>query len=217
MPGIGQGNVPLWPTAGLHAQAAVPDHVAGTSTTVRSGNQIIPNGRWRYGLSLVIPPCRRRCSALSGLQDGNACGVTGAGVMRDPPGRGAEGQGAGGVHLPRQGVHRLGRGPPRGRGQAHLPPRSSRSPSSGPGSTCSLLAGLPTRLSHDVTVVRIRLRRRKEGDRTDASGQPPAWQEPSRRTVAVDGRVGRATGLTASGKCSRRPGASGRRPGGRAV
>jgi hypothetical protein len=49
------GNVPFWPAAGCHGQAGATDRVAGASTTVRSGKSKIPNGRWCYGLSLVIP------------------------------------------------------------------------------------------------------------------------------------------------------------------
>jgi hypothetical protein len=44
MPGIGWENVghwlenmPFWPAASFHAKAGIPDHVAGTSTTARSG------------------------------------------------------------------------------------------------------------------------------------------------------------------------------------
>jgi hypothetical protein len=63
---------------GSAALAATPDPLPGQAPRSVREIQIIPNGSWCYGLSLVNPPCRRRRSALSERQDGNACGATGA-------------------------------------------------------------------------------------------------------------------------------------------
>ena len=97
---------------------------------------------------------RRRRPRLSGgpahRARAAAAGAGGAGRGRDggpQPGRGAGGTAAGGVHLPRQGVRRLGRDPPRGRRHRRHHhrragwPTCSKTPSNGstasPSGTCA--------------------------------------------------------------------------------